>query len=358
MIAAQPAGRHTESPSTWQRQLAEAVSDPVELLAQLGLTPQMLDPPQEAHQLHEAARQFPLRVPRSYVARMRPGDPRDPLLLQVLAARQELITAPGYGADPLEENAARKAPGLLHKYAGRALLVTTGACAVHCRYCFRRHHDYAAEQSGENQPRWMAAIAALQADPGIEEIILSGGDPLSLSNPRLEALLLQLAALPQIRRIRIHTRTPIALPARVDAGLLRALANVPCDLILVVHANHAQELDAGTAEALQALRRHCRLLLNQSVLLAGVNDDVTTLAALSQRLFECGVLPYYLHQLDHVAGAAHFEVPDSRALQLIAGVNASLPGYLVPKLVREVPGAPAKLPVELVPALPQVNQGS
>ncbi|MGC4028287.1 MAG: EF-P beta-lysylation protein EpmB [Steroidobacteraceae bacterium] len=345
MIAAQPAGRHTAS-STWQRELAEAFSDPVELLAALGLTPEMLDPPQTAGRMRTAAGQFPLRVPRSYAARMRAGDPRDPLLLQVLAQGSELAAAAGYGTDPLEEQAARKAPGLLHKYAGRALLVTTGACAVHCRYCFRRHHDYSADQPEQDLPRWAPALQALQSDPSIEEIILSGGDPLSLANPRLEALLTQLAALPQIRRIRIHTRTPIALPARVDVGLLQLLARVPRELIIVVHANHPRELDADTAAALQKLRQHCRLLLNQSVLLAGVNDDAHTLTALSQRLFECGVLPYYLHQLDHVAGAAHFEVPDSRALALVAQVNASLPGYLVPKLVREVPGAAAKLPVQ------------
>ena len=345
MIAAQPLARHTAEPSRWQRELAEAISDPLELLGLLRLSPEQFDPPQTADSLRAAAGLFRLRVPRAYVARMSRGDPRDPLLRQVLPLGTELQAVPGYSADPLEEASARRAPGLLHKYAGRALLVTTGACAVHCRYCFRRHFDYELDRGADRQGRWDAALAAVASDASIEELILSGGDPLSLGNARLAALLEAAQAIPHLRRIRLHTRTPIVLPARVDAGLLQALRAVRLDLVIVVHANHAAELDAAAEQALADLRGASRLLLNQSVLLAGVNDDPAVLAQLSSRLFECGVLPYYLHQLDTVAGAAHFSVADDRALELHTALNTLLPGYLVPRLVREVPGAQAKLAV-------------
>lgn len=347
MIAAEPDGRQTAPLPDWQQQLAAAVRDPLELLALLGLAPGDLGPEFTASGLAAAARDFPLRVPHAFIARMRPGDPADPLLRQVLAVPQEMLGVAGYGPDPVGEAAAREAPGLLHKYAGRALLVTTGACAVHCRYCFRRHYDYAADLD-DGQPRWSAALAQLAANPDIEELILSGGDPLSLSNARLAALLTRLAQLPQLRRLRIHTRTPIVLPARVDAGLLALLDGWRERLVIVVHANHPHELDADTAAALRSLGTRSTALLNQSVLLAGVNDDPGTLADLSRRLFAAGVLPYYLHQLDRVAGAAHFAVEDGRALQLHAMLNDCLPGYLVPRLVREIAGAGGKTPLHAI----------
>jgi L-lysine 2,3-aminomutase len=345
MIAAEPLARQTAEFPGWQRELAEAVRDPVELLDLVGLTPGQLGGGATDMSLREACVQFPLRVPRAFITRMRQGDPNDPLLRQVLALGAELLPSAGYTTDPLHEADAREAPGLLHKYQGRALLITTGACAVHCRYCFRRHYDYGQEQPESGAARWSAAVAHIAADPQIEEIILSGGDPLSLGNPRLSSLLRELNSLPQLRRIRIHTRTPIVLPSRVDRGLLDAFAGVRDKLVIVVHANHAAELDATTGEALRQLRDGCAMLLNQSVLLAGVNDSTPVLATLSARLFECGVLPYYLHQLDPVAGAAHFAVPDARARQLAQELNACLPGYLVPRLVREVPGAPGKTPL-------------
>jgi EF-P beta-lysylation protein EpmB len=246
-------------------------------------------------------------------------------------------------ADPLQETLARRGNGLLRKYSGRALLIATGACAVHCRYCFRRHYDYGLEQ--DDGPRWGPALATLAGDPTIEEIILSGGDPLSLGNARLAQLLAQLADMRQLRRIRIHTRTPVVLPARIDEGLLAALSPVRERLIVVLHANHPAEIDALTAVSLRRLKDVCTTVLNQSVLLAGVNADAATLAELSRRLFATGILPYYLHQLDPVAGAAHFAVPDAAALALHMQLNALLPGYLVPRLVREVPGAAGKLPL-------------
>lgn len=341
IIAAEPESRHTAATPGWQQELARAVRDPVELLALVGLTPGDLAPSVSAASLQAAAADFPLRVPHSFIARIRRGDPTDPLLRQVLAMPAELLNVPGYVADPLEETAARGAPGLLQKYQGRALLVATGACAVHCRYCFRRHYDYSADHP-EGEPRWSAALEAIGNSPELDEIILSGGDPLSLTNTRLAQLFDRLDAMPQLRRIRIHTRTPIVLPSRVDKGLCDLLLQRRDKLVIVVHANHAAELDAPTTAALQALGKVATAVLNQSVLLAGVNDNVDALASLSHALFAAGVLPYYLHQLDRVAGAAHFAVDDPVALQLHDALQARLPGYLVPRLVREVPGASGK----------------
>lgn len=349
MIAAEADPRHTAPVAElkqpgWQQELARAVRDPLELLDLLGLTPDQLDPAETDAGLRAAASGFPLQVPRSYVARMRRGDPRDPLLRQVLPIGAEQLPVPGYGADPLGELQARAATGLLHKYQGRALLISTGACAVHCRYCFRRHYDYAADVD-DGSPRWTAALEHIEADASIEEVLLSGGDPLSLGNSRLAQLLARIGSIAHVRRIRIHTRTPVVLPERVDAGLLAALEPCRERLAIVIHANHPAELDEPTRTALRQLGRRCTALLNQSVLLAGVNDDADTLAALSGRLFEAGVLPYYLHQLDAVAGAAHFAIPDARAIQLHARLAAMLPGYLLPRLVRELPGASGKTPL-------------
>jgi EF-P beta-lysylation protein EpmB len=350
MIAADPHARHTAAlsdlnPPTWQQELARAVRDPLELLDLLQLTPAQIAPGETADSLLAAAALFPLRVPRGFVDRMRVGDPRDPLLRQVLPVGTETLPVAGFVADPLQEVLARAVPGLLHKYAGRALLVTTGACAVHCRYCFRRHYDYGSDQDVAAAQRWSAALAHVAADTSIHEMILSGGDPLSLSNARLAHLLRQIQGIAHVQRVRIHTRTPIVLPARVDAGLLSALLPLRDRLAIVVHANHPNELDAETAAALRRLGNHCTALLNQSVLLAGINDDAAILADLSQRLFEAGVLPYYLHQLDAVAGASHHSVDDARAVQIHSALAASLSGYLVPQLVREVPGASGKTPV-------------
>lgn len=341
MIAAEPQSRHTATVPDWQRQLAEAVRDPEELLRLLDLTPGQMGPAFAAS--IRAAADFPLRVPHAFISRMRRGDPTDPLLLQVLPVDRELDLVEGYVTDPLQEADARAGDGLLRKYAGRALLIATGACAVHCRYCFRRHFDYNADHG--DGPRWNQALATLAADTSLEEVILSGGDPLSLGNARLADLLNRIAALPHVRRLRIHTRTPIVLPARVDVGLLDALAPLRDRLVVVVHANHPAELDTATTAALRSLSEVCTAMLNQSVLLAGVNADATCLAELSRQLFAARTLPYYLHQLDPVAGAAHFAVSDDSALKLHRELNARLPGYLVPRLVREVPSAPGKLPL-------------
>jgi len=334
MITASVHPRQLE-PRTWQRELAEAITSPEELAAALGLNPADL-----AGAL-EAGRRFRLRVPRSFVDRMRRGDLSDPLLRQILPVGAELADDAGYIDDPVGERSALRAPALLQKYHGRALLITTPTCAVHCRYCFRREFPY-AEQSVET-PRWSEALAEIAADPTLEEIILSGGDPLSLSNARLDNLTRALAAIPHVRRIRVHTRQPVVLPSRVDEGLLHWLRASTLPMVMVLHVNHPNELDADLSAACAKLRATGVTLLNQSVLLAGINDDVEVLSDLSRRLFDAGVLPYYLHVLDRVRGAAHFAVPDERARTLAGRLAARLPGYLVPRLAREVPGAPAKV---------------
>ncbi|HVI59766.1 MAG TPA: EF-P beta-lysylation protein EpmB [Luteimonas sp.] len=321
----------------WKRLWREAVRDPRELLALLGLqdaAPGLSD---------EAAAQFPLRVPRGFVARMRRGDPSDPLLRQVLPLDEELRPVPGFVADAVGDAAARAGHGVIHKYAGRALLVATGSCAVHCRYCFRRHFPYAEETAAAGG--WREAVATIRADASIHEVILSGGDPLSLATPKLAELTGALAAIPHLRRLRIHTRLPVVLPERVDDALLAWLQALPWPVAVVVHANHAREFDDAVDAAMARLRAAGASVLNQAVLLRGVNDSVDALADLCERGFAAGVLPYYLHQLDRVAGAAHFEVPDARARELHAALVARLPGYLVPKLVREVAGDASKRPL-------------
>ncbi|NZA26758.1 EF-P beta-lysylation protein EpmB [Luteimonas sp. SJ-92] len=332
-----PAAPIPMQPRRWQQAWREAVRDPRELLALLGLegtVPAMSD---------AAAAQFPLRVPRGFVARMRRGDPHDPLLRQVLPLDEELHPVPGFDLDAVGDGAARAGRGVIRKYRGRALLVSTGSCAVHCRYCFRRHFPYAKETAAA--AGWDEALAAIRADRSIEEVILSGGDPLSLATPKLAELTDALARVPHVSRLRLHTRLPVVLPERVDDDLAAWLAALPWPVAVVIHANHASEFDAGVDEALAALRRAGAVLLNQAVLLRGVNDSVEALAALGTRGFAAGVLPYYLHQLDRVAGAAHFEVPDRRALALHAALRERQSGFLVPRLVREVAGDASKRPL-------------
>jgi EF-P beta-lysylation protein EpmB len=334
---AQGAGTAPMPRRRWQQLLAEAITDPAELCTVLELDPALIAP------AINAAQGFALRVPRSFVARMRKGDPRDPLLLQVLPLAAELDTASGYSIDPVGDLDSRSAPGLLHKYEGRALLVATGACAVHCRYCFRRHFPYADESA--LQHGWQPALDQIRADSSIREVILSGGDPLSLGDRRLQQLSDALQRIPHVRRLRIHTRYPIVLPERVDDEFLNWLAQLPLQKVVVIHANHARELDSEVQHACRRLADAGVTLLNQSVLLAGVNDSLSALSDLSESLFATQVLPYYLHVLDKVQGAAHYEVDERRALELHEALMACLPGYLVPRLVREVPGAPAKTPV-------------
>lgn len=335
--ALQPAAFPRDGGHAWKTAWREAVRDPRELLGLLGLDALA------ARVSDAAAAQFSLRVPRGFVARMHHGDPADPLLRQVLPLDEEMRMVPGFGLDAVGDAAARTGAGVIQKYRGRALLVATGSCAVHCRYCFRRHFPYADETAAAG--RWREAVELIRADATVEEVILSGGDPLALANPKLAELTSALAAIPHLRRLRIHTRLPVVLPERVDAGLVDWLGGLPWPVAVVLHANHANEFDAAVDGAVARLRGTGAVLLNQAVLLRGVNDSEQALAALSERSFAAGVLPYYLHQLDRVAGAAHFEVPDAEARALHAALSARLSGYLVPRLVREVAGDPGKRPL-------------
>ena len=319
-------------PPAWQTAVQDAVRDTAELERLLDLPPGALP---------AADTDFPLLVPRGFVARMRKGDPDDPLLRQIWPLTAELAEVPGYCSDPVEEQALA-ADGIIDKYPGRTLVVASATCPIHCRYCFRREFPY-REQLGARDG-FDAVLARVTAAPDVHEVILSGGDPLSLSNRRLGEFLDKLAAT-HVSTVRIHTRFPIAVPERIDAGLLGLLRSTRLRTVVVVHCNHANELAGETPAALRRLRGAVDALLNQSVLLAGVNDSADALAALSDRLFDCGVLPYYLHLLDRVAGAAHFDVAPAAASALVATLRLRLPGYLVPRLVRETPGELSKTPV-------------
>jgi len=317
----------------WQTSLARAVGSVDALLGLLRIDPAQL-PECDRHSA------FPLRVPHSFVARMEPGNAGDPLLRQVLPLAVEAAGAPGYLPDPLGEQQTMAGPGLLHKYHGRALLTVTGACAVHCRYCFRRHFPYGA--GNPMADRQQQALQYLIEHREISEVILSGGDPLTLPDSRLSKLAARLAAIPHVTTLRLHTRLPVVLPERIDRPLLDWLANHPGRKVMIIHCNHPNEINGDVISAMQKLSAAGVALLNQSVLLHGINDTVETLIQLSESLLDAGVLPYYLHQLDRVQGAAHFEVSDAVASSLITRLHAALPGYLVPRLVREVPGHPGK----------------
>jgi len=319
----------------WQRELADAVRDPDELCRLLSLDPAL------AAAARQAAGDFPLLVPRGFVARMKPGDPFDPLLLQVLPRPAEREHVAGFSADPLEEQRALASPGLVQKYAGRALLLATGGCAINCRYCFRREFPYA--ESGATKAGVEVAMESIAGDHTIHEVILSGGDPLLLDDSRLATLVAQLEAIPHVRRLRIHSRLPIVLPSRVTDALTATLAQARLTCVMVVHANHPAELDATVAAAVSRLADARVILLNQAVLLAGVNDSVETLQQLSERLVDLKIVPYYLHLLDRVQGTAAFEVEEQAAFALHNRLRAVLSGYAVPRLAREVPGEPAKV---------------
>jgi len=325
--------------ASWQTALSNVITDIDELCAILGLNSELIFPAQQAQQL------FPMRIPRSFVQRMEKGNPKDPLLLQVLPVAEELIVMPGYTSDPLQEKVVNPLSGLLHKYHGRVLLLVAGGCAVHCRYCFRREFPYAENAPGVNG--WNAVLDYIAADASITEVIFSGGDPLIVKDKVLTELVQKIALIPHVQRLRIHTRLPIVIPERINAELLQWLTQTRLQPVVVLHCNHANEINAAVATAIQKLRQAGITVLNQSVLLKDVNDNAAALIALSEKSFATGMLPYYLHVLDRVQGAAHFFVPEQTAQQLVQEMMAKLPGYLVPKLVREEPGAASKLAINL-----------
>jgi EF-P beta-lysylation protein EpmB len=318
---------------TWQQQMKWAIRDIKSLRSALKLPP-------EVKTSQPAAQQFPVFVPLPFLNRIEPQNAADPLLRQVLPLIQEEESPPGFGNDPLEESSATLSPGLLQKYDSRVLLVTTGACAIHCRYCFRRSFPYSDSPSSAEQ--WQPAIDQIAADPKIDEVILSGGDPLTMVDEKLTALVGQIQSIPHIKRLRIHTRLPIMIPQRITDCLTETLSNFSGQTVVVLHSNHANEFDANVDSAIAKLKATGSIVLNQSVLLRGVNDSIQALVSLSHRLLDSGVLPYYLHQLDRVQGVAHFEVPRERGMELITQMRASLPGYAVPRYVKEEPGHPNK----------------
>ncbi|HUY32839.1 MAG TPA: EF-P beta-lysylation protein EpmB [Pirellulales bacterium] len=319
----------------WQRALREAIRDPRELCRILDL------PADYEAAAVRAAEDFPLVVPRGYAGRIRRGDPRDPLLRQVLPLDAERADPAGFASDPVGDASAALTPGLLRKYHGRALMVTTGACAVHCRYCFRRQYPYS--DLPHSLDAWEPALKHIAGDPSLDEVLLSGGDPLTWVDDWLARLVHRLAAIPHLRRLRVHTRLPIVIPERVCDELLDWLRGTRLATVVVVHANHPAELDDAVAGALGRLVDAGVVVLNQSVLLRGVNDQSDVLVELCRRLVDLRVMPYYLHQLDRVRGAAHFEVPVEVGVELVAEMRKRLPGYAVPRYVREVAGEQHKL---------------
>jgi len=318
----------------WQQQLAQAFTTIDDLCRYLDLNSSDLAVSAIA------AQQFALRVPLSFAACMEKGNPNDPLLRQVLPIQDELAFYAGYSNDPVGDLPAATQTGILHKYQGRVLLINTGSCAINCRYCFRRNFPYADLQLSKQQEH--AVILSIQNDSSIHEVIFSGGDPLLLNDARLTRLIAQLNTIPHIKRIRIHSRLPIVLPARITPALINTLTQSSKQIIMVLHCNHANELNERVINACQQLKKHGITLLNQSVLLKGVNDDAAVLCELSERLFQHGVIPYYLHLLDKATGTGHFAVSETEALLLMEQVQACLSGYLVPKLVKEVAGAESK----------------
>lgn len=320
--------------SAWQTQLRDCITSVDALCAAL-----QLDPAQLPLQ-NKTLSQFPLRVPKAFAARMQPGNPQDPLLLQVLPQQAELEAHPGYTQDPLQEAAHNPTPGLLHKYHGRVLLTLTGGCAIHCRYCFRQHFPY--EENTPSGQQWQRILNYIQNNMSIEEVIFSGGDPLLLKDELLQRRIESLEAIPHLQRLRIHSRLPIVIPERITPTFIQLLTNSRLTPILITHCNHPQEIDTIVGAALQNLSKAGISVLNQAVLLAGINEDSAVLSQLGKRLFQYGTLPYYLHLMDPVAGTQHFDVAESRAKELMQQLSCQLPGYLLPKLVREIPGKPHK----------------
>ncbi|MBT0585346.1 EF-P beta-lysylation protein EpmB [Alteromonas oceanisediminis] len=324
--------------SNWQKELATAFTDPESLLHYLKLDPRQFSEDVAARKL------FPMRVPRHFASLMHQQDRHDPLLLQVFPRAAEFDKVAGFTHDPLSEQ-HNTTPGLLHKYRSRVLLIVRGGCAVNCRYCFRRHFPYA--DNSPSRAQWDDALTKIAADETINEVILSGGDPLMAKDLALADLASKIADIASVKRLRIHTRLPVVLPHRVDTGLLSWLEALPLQRVMVLHINHVHEISPALVNAVSALKKIGVTVLNQAVLLRGINDSVDTQVALSEGLFDAGILPYYLHLLDKVAGAAHFEVSTGEAKRIVREMLLQLPGFLVPKLVREVAGEGSKSPIDL-----------
>lgn len=334
MVSVSKISTQVTAQASWQNELANAFRKPEDLIDYLGLEIEDLDAYSKAHQL------FPTLVTQHFAEQINKADINDPLLRQVLPLPDELVITEGYSQDPVGDMAASVTPGLIHKYHSRALVIATGACAIHCRYCFRRSFPYS--ENSTQRSSLHEAIDYLKANDNINEVILSGGDPLTLSDKRLGEFIDEAAAISHIKKLRIHSRLPVVLPSRITDNLLSLLQKTSLKVIMVIHANHANEFSNDVAQALDGLQQAGVTLLNQTVLLNGVNDDVNSLVDLSNTLFKNQVLPYYLHVLDKVSGAAHFNTPLNKTFALYTEIQKQLPGYLVPKLVKEEQGKPNK----------------
>lgn len=327
--------------TSWQEALINAVTDPRELLELLELDQKWLEPAKAAATL------FPLKVPREFVTRMQKGNINDPLLRQVLPIADEFIETPGFVKDPLQEKSINPIPGLLHRYHGRVLLTLIGNCSINCRFCFRRHFPYSKNNPGSSG--WQRALDYIASDETISEVILSGGDPLVMGDAQLQEFTQLLSEIPHLKRLRIHSRMPVTLPERVTSELVNWLTQTRLRPVMIVHCNHPQEIVPVVTTAIKKLTEASIPVLNQAVLLKGVNDDTETLIALSETLFASGILPYYLHVLDKVEGCAHFDTEDEAARKLHWQITQRLPGYLVPKLVRTQAGTTAKVRLDSQP---------
>ncbi|MGB1271117.1 MAG: EF-P beta-lysylation protein EpmB [Endozoicomonas sp.] len=335
MITRSELSVQTINPFTcWQEQLVRAITSPEHLLDILQLNRKLLPPALKANQA------FALKVPHSFVARMEPRNPKDPLLKQVLPIGEECIDVEGYGIDPLAEQSQNPTDGVIHKYHGRLLLIVSGTCAINCRFCFRRHFPYQDNLLGGES--WQKALEYIRSDTSIREVIFSGGDPLAANDKRLGKMVRELSSISHVETLRIHTRLPVVIPQRITETMLDWFTGHRLKPVMVIHCNHAREVNDELRQVMHTLRNAGVTLLNQTVLLREINDNSHALADLSHKLFDAGVLPYYLHLLDHVHGAAHFDVSEAHAKSLVEDVKASCPGYLIPRLVREIPGKPGK----------------
>ena len=326
---------------SWQKELSQAFTDPAKLLEYLAIDPEPLLGSFAARKL------FPLRVPVPFANRMQRGNAKDPLLLQVMTSALEFEQQPGFGADPLVEQIEQVTPlpGLLHKYENRVLLMVRTGCDVNCRYCFRRHFPY--QDNSPNKQGFKDAALYIGQRPQINEVILSGGDPLMANDDQLSALMALLEPIPHLTRVRIHTRLPVVIPARITEQFVELCRNSRLKLIMVLHINHPNEIDDTVSEFVQRLKQAGVTMLNQAVLLRDINDSAAVQAQLSEALFDAGILPYYLHLLDKVAGASHFDTPETKAITMMRQLHQQLPGFLVPKLVREIGGEAHKTPIDL-----------
>lgn len=319
----------------WQKCLQDTLTTPESVAQALDLSEDILSSMMGGHSL------FPIKIPRTLLNRIERGNPDDPVLRQFLPLSAELETKAGYSTDPLAEKRANPAPGLLHKFTHRVLLTVTQHCAVHCRYCFRRHFNYAANTPSRQD--WQEAFDYIAQDTQIEEVILSGGDPLSLPDAYLSHFIERMASIPHVQTLRIHTRVPVMIPQRITESLLDTLTHHRLHTVMVLHCNHANELNDDVQLACELMKSRGIVLLNQAVLLRGINDTLEAQVALNQNLFNIGVLPYYLHAFDPIQGAHHYDVPDHEAIALMRVLRDRLPGYCVPRLVRELAGAGSKV---------------